>query len=203
MKVSIRKITQDPLMTIIEAARRCYSAEELPSFDPNKSKEDFIRFLKDRKHLTPFEFVDVIFSINDISRACSLQLVRHRIASYAQQSQRYCKGYPGYIIPEAVWKKLESGNIRVQNALIKFFDAFNDLTATLTDEKISQEDQRYFWVEGTKTQIYVKFNLRSLFNFFELRLDPHAQWEIRQMAGLMYEKVSNIIPEVFPKLSLS
>lgn len=199
MKVSIRKITPDPLMSIIEAARRCYSPDDVPTFDPNKSKTEFLKFLKNRHHLTPFEFVDVTFSITDISRSCSLQLVRHRIASYAQQSQRYCKGFPGYILPEEIALRLEQGNIRLQNALISHFDSMMNLFSVMESEKISQEDQRYFWPEGTKTKIYAKFNIRSLFNFFELRLDKHAQWEIRNMAKMMYEELSKIIPEIFPK----
>lgn len=202
MKVSIVNHTPDPLKSIIKAARRCYSADDDPQFDERKDPKEFIKFLLDRGHHTPFEFVSVTFSVTGISRACSHQIVRHRLASYCQQSQRYCKGFPGYVLPEKLCKKLESGSIRISNALINFFQSFNYLQETLAEEGISQEDARYFWIEGTKTKMFMKLNLRSLMNFFKLRLDEHAQWEIRKMAGLMYDQICVVLPEVFPPRNL-
>lgn len=200
MKVVLERSTPDPRMAIIKAARRCYSPEEMPTFDKAKSKKEFIKFLLDRKHLSPFEFASFTFSITGISRCCSLQIVRHRIASYCQQSQRYCKGYPGFVIPDSIVNKITGQDTRVSEAITRLITTMRETCEILAEEGIPQEDIRYFWNEGTKTNLFMKMNVRSLMNFFSLRLDKHAQWEIRKLAKLMYDIVSKKLPEVFPKL---
>ena len=198
MKVSIYRCTPDPLETIVIAARRCYSADEIPGFDPNKSKAEFVKFLMSREHLTPFEFVNVVFHISGVSRVLSHQLVRTRIASYCQQSQRYCKGYPGHVVPKTIQESMFKGNHKLVDALLDYWEAFNLVQKELQDAGIPQEDSRYYWPEATETKIMVNLNCHSMMNFFKTRLDPHAQWEIREMANLMYEQISGILPEVFP-----
>lgn len=177
--VKILDMTTNPLYTICMAARTCYNSREK---DTQEKRPDFIRGLIKSGHETPLEFADVVFDIRDISRACSHQLVRHRIASYCQMSQRYVSyDDKGYIIPasidknEVARKHYEDFVRSIRKAYIRFVESFN----------IPKEDARYILPECMCTNITVKMNFRALRNFLKLRLDKHAQWEIRNIAEQM------------------
>ena len=142
--------------------------------------------------MSVFEHASVTFSIEGISRSCSHQLVRHRLASYTQQSQRYTKidtsGDDWYVIPPAF-----------ENAGKDILDAYRDTMKNAAQEylaalgySIKPEDARFLLPEATKTSIVVTMNYRELFHFFDLRLDKHAQWEIRELANKMLEALDTV-----------
>lgn len=95
VKVTLLNYTPNPEQTVAMAAKLCYSPSGIEDIREGLTEEktaSFINMLSDLGHASPTEHVSFTFGIEGISRACSHQLVRHRIASYSQQSQRYIDG---------------------------------------------------------------------------------------------------------------
>jgi len=149
-------------------------------------------------HETPIEHVQFTFLIEDISRVTSHQLVRHRIASFSQESQRYVSEGSGNVIPESI--RMGPEHLRTL-----YFDAVNR-TRQVYDELvrggIRMEDARYVLTGSSLTRMVVSMNLRSLRNFLRLRLDKSAQWEIREVAQHIYmilnEKAPQAVKDLYP-----
>jgi thymidylate synthase (FAD) len=149
-------------------------------------------------HGSVLEHCCFTFSIEGISRACSHQLVRHRIASYSQQSQRYVKGDKfDYVIPPEIEKRED---------LKKVFDEHMRNTKTLYNTLIlcgmKKEDARYLLPNATTTNIVVTMNARELLHFIELRTSPRAQWEIRELAGEMLKQLKEVAPVIFSNINV-
>ncbi|MBC7293000.1 MAG: FAD-dependent thymidylate synthase, partial [Thermoleophilia bacterium] len=92
LKVTLLQHTPLPERTVAAAGRLCYapvSAASLRTQMADEEVERLLRRLISSGHLSAFEHASFTFAIDGISRACSHQLVRHRLASYSQQSQRY------------------------------------------------------------------------------------------------------------------
>ena len=144
-------------------------------------------------HTSVIEHTSFTFAISDVSRSLTHQLVRHRIASYAQQSQRYVNlNEPNYVTPPKINKNKEmkkAYDITMKN----IWQEYNKLL----DLGIPAEDSRYVLPNATCTNIIVTMNARSLLNFFELRCCQHAQWEIRQLANKMLKEVKKVAPIIF------
>lgn len=178
MYVGILDSSTDALFNISMSARTCYSSREKYKLE---AREDFIRGLIKSGHTSTLEFADIIFDIQGISRSCSHQLVRHRLASYAQQSQRYVNQEENqYTIPPEIEKNKEAKELYE-----KTIQTCKDVYKKLIDAGIKKEDARFLLPEAMHTNIVVKMNIRSLRNFLSLRLDSHAQWEIRELATKM------------------
>lgn len=134
------------------------------------------------------EFADVTFKIEGISRACLAQLTRHRMASYCVESQRYNKynfdGEDWYVIPPYIQ---ESENLlnRYQTSMTYAALQYKGML----DDGVKAEDARFVLPEATKTNLHMKINARALFNFFEQRRNPHAQWEIHNLADEMIKSL--------------
>ena len=178
------------------ACRLCYSASDIDAIREAMDDEAAARLIgKVLKlgHLSVLEHASFTFAIEGISRACSHQLVRHRIASFSQQSQRYVKmSECEFMLPPSIRQKPE--------AVEKFNSLMSDLQAeynALLEDGIPAEDARYVLPNAAETKVIMTANARSLINFFELRLCTRAQWEIRQLAGLMLEKVKAVAPSIF------
>lgn len=180
---------------IAQAARLCYypsNIEDLVKDLKGDKARALIMKLKDLEHESPFEHVNYTFAIEGISRACSHQLVRHRIASYNQQSQRYVKETNfDYIIPHT---------IRSQDQLEVFYramrhaqEAYNELC----ELGVNKEDARYVLPNATETKIIMTINARSLKNLFDLRCEKDAQWEIRELAYMMLDAAKKVNPTVW------
>lgn len=183
MKVDLVYHTENPIDAIERAASNCYNSS------PTKG-----RIMMDcykSGHHSVLEFADFHFHIEGVSRALSYQLVRHRIASFAQRSQRYVEEDNfGFVIPPSVLAK--SGAHELYN---RIQDTIADAYLELIDiYGIPKEDARYVLSNATNTVIDVKMNLRSLINFCNERLCTRAQWEIRKMADLMAKEVIKVEP---------
>lgn len=147
-------------------------------------------------HTSVMEHASVTFRVSGISRACSHQLVRHRLASYVQKSQRYTKidtDSDWYVMPPA----FESGTDISTGAYLRddYKDTMHDFALLYTSalaNGIKPEDARYLLPEACKTEIVVTMNVRELFAFLDLRQDSHAQWEIREMANEVERVISEI-----------
>src|SRR6266446_4605573 len=146
------------------------------------------------------------FDLQGVSRAASHQIVRHRIASFSQQSQRYVKitrSY-GYLRPSGIPEDLKVPvEIHGQKLDVSFSDVM-DLTRQaeegLVAKGIKAEDSRYLRPNAATTNIVMSMSPRQLIHFFNLRCAPDAQWEIRDLAWSMYAAVSLVAPQVFGPL---
>lgn len=135
-------------------------------------------------HHSVLEHVAITFAIDKISRACSHQLVRHRIASYSQQSQRYVKyDKVDYVIPPSM------------DAVTAEFDNFmEDIMhhyKVLIEEGVPPEDARYIFPNAVATNITMTVNVRELVEMCKLRLCTTAQWEIKKMFEMIVACVRN------------
>jgi len=146
------------------------------------------------------------FDLQGVSRAASHQIVRHRIASFSQQSQRYVKitrSY-GYLRPSGIPEDLKVPvEIHGQKLDLNFSDVM-DMTRQaeegLVAKGIKAEDSRYLRPNAATTNIVMSMSPRQLIHFFNLRCAPDAQWEIRDLAWSMYAAVSLVAPQVFGPL---
>jgi thymidylate synthase (FAD) len=143
-------------------------------------------------HESVVEHASYTFGIAEVSRALTHQLVRHRIASYSQQSQRYVEAKIQYVIPPSIKRAgLHDQFVQAMDTTWRTYDALK--------QKISLEDARYVLPNATCTSIMVTMNARSLLNFFELRCCLHAQWEIRALAWRMLRLVRAVSPIIFER----
>ena len=213
MKVKLLTHTPNPEAVIASAARLCYSNASiddlmLKSEDEDKTRE-YIDMLMSLGHESPVEHCTFTFGIEGISRACSHQLVRHRIASYSQKSQRYVNETQfEYVTPEAIANDPISKDIYdetmellqgrydfIRAGLIQGYvkNGMDEKTA----EKMANEDARMVLPNACCTSIIVTMNIRSLFNFFKHRCCNRAQWEIRAVANKMLEMCLEVSPNIF------
>ncbi len=144
-------------------------------------------------HTSVIEHTSFTFAISDVSRSLTHQLVRHRIASYAQQSQRYVNlTEPNYVTPPKIAKDKKMKKAYGET-MKNIWEQYNNLL----EMGIPAEDARFILPNAACTNIIVTMNARSLLNFFELRCCLHAQWEIRQLANKMLQEVKKVAPIIF------
>lgn len=179
MKVTLTRVTPNPIMAIEEAASNCYDSE--PTADGR-----IMRSCYKSGHHSVLEFADFTFHIEGISRATSHQLVRHRHASYAQRSQRYCMedGFK-YVTPDSI-----AGDTPL---LVVYDDTINTINSAynyLVENGVPAEDARMILPNACETIIEVKMNGRELIHFMNERMCTRAQWEIRDLAKQMRKCVA-------------
>ncbi|OQX81516.1 MAG: hypothetical protein B6D56_02270 [Candidatus Omnitrophica bacterium 4484_70.1] len=207
IKVKLLSFTKEAKKILYASARQCYSKESAYRIYkkervPPKKLEKFIAHLIEKRHLSPLEHINFTFSIEGISRVCTHQLVRHRIASYSQQSQRYVDLEDfRIIIPPLIEKNKKAKKIFLQTIdyLRKQYKLLKEILTKdkeLTKEEINQ-DIRFLLPQATETKIVVTMNARQLLHFFSERLCLRAQWEIRNLANLILKECRKVLPEVF------
>ena len=202
MVVTLITHTPEPEKIIASAAKLCYSSSDIETLmnglTPEKI-ETFIKKLTDLGHQSPLEHCTFTFGIEGVSRALSHQLVRHRIASYSQKSQRYVKeGQFEYIVPPSI---KEDGSIMAifEEAMSQCQRAYDFLLGL----GIPAEDTRFVLPNACETKIIMTMNIRSLLHFFDERCCNRAQWEIRQIADMMLDICKEIAPNIFAKAGAS
>ena len=195
VKVELLSYTPDPERTIASAARLCYSDLDGDKLYQDLSDKEVIKLVKKLRemgHLSTFEHASFTFAIAGVSRVLTHQLVRHRIASYSQRSQRYVnENNFEYVIPKTIEKNEEALEI-----YRKFMEQSKQIYETL-NQFVPQEDARYVLPNATETKIIVTMNARSLLHFFEVRCCNRAQLEIRTLANKMLKLVKEAAPTVF------
>jgi thymidylate synthase (FAD) len=196
--VSLLSHTPDPERVIAAAARLCYApigAAELAEGMSGEEVERLLKLILKSGHLSVCEHAVFTFAIEGISRACSHQLVRHRVASYSQQSQRYVKlNKPPIIVPPAV-----AGDAGLAAKFTEAAEAAYADYRELLDAGVEAEDARYLLPQAVETKIVVTMNARELLHFFTLRTCERAQWEIRAMAERMLQLALPAAPTIFAK----
>jgi thymidylate synthase (FAD) len=206
LNVVLLRYTPEPEEVVAMAAKLCYSpsgVEELKEKIEAKDQAAFVEKLASIGHLSPIEHVSFSFGIEGISRACSHQLVRHRVASYSQQSQRYVKEEQfDYVIPPsikqdpALTREFEKFMAEAQENYTKVLKRLEELGYK---GEAGQQDARYLLPNAAETKIVVTMNARELLHFFRVRCCNRAQWEIRDMAERMLAHVKRVAPTIFAK----
>ena len=208
LQVNLLAHTPDALSLIYAAFRQCYHAGYVADMWPKllagdisrEQQEDFVRQVVASGHVSPIEHVSFTFAVQGISRALSHQLVRHRIASFSQQSQRYVDGSAfDYILPPAIARNAAAKE-RFLRCLEEIGEAYRDVKAILEEsgrKDKAKEDARFLLPQAAETRIIVTMNCRSLLNFFEQRCCTRAQWEIRATAGAMLQQCQEVLPVIF------
>lgn len=187
--------TPEAEKVVAMAAKICYaknvSIKKLQKKINDDDVSTFITKLLESGHESPFEHVSFTFGIEGISRACSHQLVRHRMASFSQRSQRYCfeDGF-NYIEPDDMNEEED-----------KFFRDFmrhsKEVYSKLIDKGVKPEDARMVLPNACETKIIVTMNARELLHFFKLRCCKRAQKEIREVAFMMKNICRKVAPNIF------
>lgn len=189
--------TPNPDAVVAASARICYSditSGELLQGEEEKLSGKLIANLFASGHLSTFEHVSFTFGIDGLSRVASHQLVRHRIASFSQQSQRYVKMYDDVVLPPSVKANPEALRIFREQA-----DSSHRAYEALTEMGIPKEDARFILPHGHATNLVMSMNARELHHFFRLRLCKRAQWEIQELARKMLILVREKAPVLFAK----
>lgn len=197
LNVSLLQCTPEPEKKIAMAARLCYSPLTVSELEEKLDKKTIERLLQtviERGHHAVLEHAIFTFGIDGVSRVCTHQLVRHRVASFAQQSQRYVriKGELDYYTPVLIKANKEALEI-YKNIMDNTKQAYDKLI----EIGIDKEDARYVLPSSTASNIIMTMNVRELFHFLELRMCQRAQDEIRIIAYKMYEILSEISPLIF------
>lgn len=220
MKVILLEHTPDPERLIATAAKLCYSSSDISSLREGLTEDktkSFIEMLVSIGHESVMEHVYFTFGIEGISRACSHQLVRHRIASYSQKSQRYVNenGFD-FVTPPAI-AAVPDAKAEFDKQMTAVTEAYAKIADILTEEhkkafiadglsekdaaskarKLANEDARFILPNACETKIVVTMNVRSLFNLFRHRCCNRAQWEIREVAVEMLRLCREAAPTVF------
>ena len=198
MHVELLIQTPDPEQVVAAAARLCYSNASIDEL-MEKSRTDRQQFLEkilSLGHHSVLEHVSFSFGIEGISRACSHQLVRHRLASYSQQSQRYVSHKKRFsaVTPDSIVARPDL-NQRYQQLLEEIHQFYGELL----DAGIPAEDARFLLPNAATTKIIVTMNGRELRHFFALRGCRRAQWEIQALAKQMLKLVKPVAPTLFAK----
>lgn len=172
------------------AGRVCYRS------DMRGDPATFLRVRIREGHESIVEHASATFEIGGISRAASHQLVRHRIASYSQESQRYVDmSDPEWVVPPAVAEQAEARAVWEE-----FADQVRSAYRALREHGVRKEDARFVLPNATATRVVLTMNFRELLHVFRLRISPEAQWEVRQVAVRMLEAVFPHAPAVFGDL---
>jgi thymidylate synthase (FAD) len=194
MKVELLQITPNAELLIEDAGRTSYL-----SFEKTKpgSAERFIKMIlkqKPKPHESVLEHAMATFRVKGGSRAFTHQLVRHRLCSFTQQSQRYVNESEFiYVVPNSI--KIDPFANRVFNDAMRYIqNTYSDLIHTFG---IKREDARFLLPNAVCSEIVISANLREWRHILELRGDSHAQWEIREMAQQVYEIFKKEAPAVF------
>ncbi|MFO7929586.1 MAG: FAD-dependent thymidylate synthase [Candidatus Humimicrobiaceae bacterium] len=197
MKVKLLRHTSEPEKMVALAARLCYSPVGIEQLSGEMDAEEIdklVKFVIKSGHLSTTEHISFTFAIEGVSRALTHQLVRHRLASYNQQSQRYVefKDRLDYVTPASI-KNDEKLNKKYEDML----DNIHAFYKQMLQSGIEAEDARYIFPNAAETKIIVTMNGRELLHFFTVRCCNRAQWEIRDLATKMLKLVKKVSPVVF------
>lgn len=206
MKVELLEGSERALSLIYAACRQCYSPKFAADLfreegESERRMEEFVRRVVSSGHESPLEHVKFTFAVEGVSRALTHQLVRHRMASYSQQSQRYVKeGEFDYVIPPSV-AEVEEAKLMYVEMMEKIQAAYNRLYQIFGEKgragEPANQDARFLLPQAAETKIVVTMNCRELLHFFRERCCLRAQWEIRALAGEMLGLCKQRLPAVF------
>lgn len=193
----INKSGDDSL--IVDSARTSYGKEG--SHYTEEFLINFLTSLLERGHDTPFEHCSVTMDVS-VPIITARQWMRHRTGKYNEISGRYtesqCEFYvPGKMRFKAAIEWSEELDAQALDILCEAYDRAHSYYKKLLDMGVVRELARLVLPLGTYTKFKCTFDLHNLFHFLDLRLDKHAQKEIRDYAEAVY----NTLPKIFPAAS--
>lgn len=194
MNVTLISITGNAEDVIEFAGRVCYrTGDSEVGSGLKRGRERFIRARIQQGHLSLLEHASATFLIEGISRACSHQLVRHRLASYSQESQRYVpQGDEDAVMPPSVAQNRDA-RTEFSFAMTVMREAYEKLL----ELGIPKEDARFILPNAMATRLVFTANFRELLHIFSLRITKEAQWEIRELCARMLAILWFRVPSVF------
>lgn len=199
MNIELIAHTPNPELVIANCATTCYDSNPK---DIEASRK-MIRSLAKAGHEAMIEHAHATFKLSGVSRVLTHELVRHRLFSFAQRSQRYVKeNEETYVMPDVLIDNNEA-NANMKQAELVFKMAMNDAWTAYRDLLklgLKPEDARFVLPNACTTEIIVSGNFREYRNFLKLRLGPRAQWEIRKAANIILDKLYEIAPSCFEDL---
>jgi len=205
LHVKLLEMSANPLSLLYVAYRQCYSdrwAGDMWEGDGDEERQTtFLRQMMHSGHDSPLEHVKFTFAVAGVSRALTHQLVRYRVASYSQQSQRYVdmKNF-GYVIPPSIAGD-EAMRTEFERCMEEIQRSYQALLARFEEKGVAgeraHEDARFVLPQAGETKIVVTMNCRELLHFFAQRCCQRAQWEIRALANRMLEICREKLPPVF------
>lgn len=205
LQVMLLRYTVNPEEIVAQAAKLCYSPASVDDLKKQVETQDMANYIKkltDMRHLSPVEHVTFTFGIEGISRACSHQIVRHRLASYSQQSQRYVGQHSkkgggfNFIVPPSIEKiGKKQWFVEKMQTIQKWYDEMVEMLGTTGESAF--EDARFLLPNAAETKIIITMNARELLHFFRVRCCNRAQWEIRAMAIEMLRQARLVSPHIF------
>jgi thymidylate synthase (FAD) len=189
--VKLVTYTADPIKNIELGARVSHDSSSRIG-DIEKTNK-FIKSLMNRNHVAVLEHSSATFNITGISRVVSHQLVRHRLASITQKSQRYVteRDFP-YVIPKAIQDRPD-----LITGYCKLMDNIGEEYELLLNAGIKSEDARYVLPNATHTELTITANFREWLHIIDERVSKAAQLEIREVTILIWEQLYKIAPTVF------
>lgn len=190
MEVKIVTYTVNPEEAIERAGKTCYKSYENINAD---SKDTFIKNIIKRGHESVLEHASITFNVKGVSRSLTHQLVRHRTFKFSQESQRYVNQEMfQYVTPDSI-----RNDVKGFTKYVGLMEQINDIYKEMVDCGIKPEDARFILPNACTSEITFTADFRNLRHFLGLRLDSHAQWEIRELANVILSKVKEIAPSVF------
>lgn len=193
MKVELLAYTPDADALCSAAGQSCYS--EFPAGEIISKEEDSAKVLRKivgMGHHSVIEHAVFTFSVQEVSRTLTHQLVRHRVASFSQQSQRYVSmTEASYVTPPSIMADKDAEE-RYHALMDEIWSMYAELS-----QIVPREDARYVLPNACHTNIVITMNARELWHFFSLRCCNRAQWEIREMALEMMELCQQVSPTIF------
>lgn len=194
MRVELISFTRDPEVTCAKCASVSWSKRGMNSLTLAEARE-IMKHVLGCGHESVIEHASFTFFVEGISRSLTHQLVRHRIASYTQQSMRYTDlttMHEYFIKPKTILddKELNALFDETMSICKKAYDI-------LRQKQIPAEDSRFVLPIATQTKIALTMNARELRHFFELRCCLRAQWEIRELANEILRICKSIAPSLF------
>lgn len=189
-KVELLMITPDAERLIETVGRTSYLSFQKQKEDSDKN---FIKMLLRNRHFSVLEHASATIRISGVSRAFTHQLVRHRLCSFIQQSQRYVdeKDFR-YIEPDSIKENPEAHSL-----FTELVEKARDIYKSLQELKIRKEDARYVLPNAVESQIVVSANFREWRHIIELRGSPQSQWEFRQVVIEILKILKNHAPTIF------
>lgn len=190
MYVELVSFTPQPEKLCALAARICYTDKEWQTLKQSITEKEIHNLLErviSSGHLSVIEHASFSFYIESISRACSHQLVRHRLASFSQRSHRYSKA-EGFVTPPS---------LKSEKIYLETLDKAQKTYNLLLKKGIKKEDARFILPQAVSTRIFLTMNARELLHFFRLRCCYRAQWEIREVATEMLKQAKKVAPFIF------
>lgn len=192
MIVKLLAYTPDADAICAAAGKSCYSGKPAHELLGDGEPSKVLGKIVGMGHHSVIEHAAFTFSVEGVSRALTHQLVRHRIASFSQQSQRYVSmKEPTYVEPPSIAADGESSET-FRDAMDRIWAIYSELL-----EKVPAEDARYVLPNACTTNITITMNARELLHFFSLRTCTRAQWEIREMAETMMRMCMEVSPAMF------